>query len=77
MEDLPGCPACGAPAEVADAERRRDGTVVVTCIARHTLVGPRDLLAPKLRWDVPAQRVPMREEFLFAHEGVSVSVHRG
>ncbi|MFL6101675.1 MAG: hypothetical protein ACJ71T_17135 [Actinomycetales bacterium] len=82
MEELPGCPACGAPATVRDAEASEaheghEGTVVVTCIAHHTLVGPRDLLAPKLRWDVPAQRVPMREELMFAPAGARVSVHRG
>lgn len=82
MEELPGCPACGAPATVRDADAAEsqdgpEGTVVVTCIAHHTLVGPRDLLAPKLRWDVPAQRVPMREELMFAPAGARVSVHRG
>lgn len=85
MEELPGCPACGAPATVRDAEASEvpaahdshDSTVVVTCIAHHTLVGPRDLLAPRLRWDVPEQRVPMREELMFAPAGARVSVHRG
>jgi hypothetical protein len=82
MEELPGCPACGAPATVRDADASEvqhgpEGTVVVTCIAHHTLVGPRDLLAPRLRWDVPAQRVPMREELMFAPAGARVSVHRG
>ena len=82
MEELPGCPACGAPSTVEDAESIHgvdglDGMVVVTCIAHHSLVGPRDLLAPKLRWDVPAQRVPMREELMFAPARACVSVHRG
>src|SRR5213596_3518811 len=48
MEELPGCPACGAPATVQDADGP-EGTVSVTCIAHHHLVGPRDLLAPRLR----------------------------
>src|SRR5882757_5045196 len=65
MEELPGCPACGAPGTVDDIEGP-EGTVEVTCVAHHTLVGPRDLLAPKLRWDIPAQRLPMREELMFA-----------
>ena len=85
MEELPGCPACGAPATVREADsseahvgpESHEGTVVVTCIAHHTLVGPRDLLAPKLRWDVPEQRVPMREELMFAPADARVSVHRG
>jgi hypothetical protein len=76
MEELPGCPACGAPAKVSDAGGA-DGNVVVTCIAHHTLIGPRDLLAPKLRWDVPAQRIPMREELMFAPAASRVAVHRG
>jgi hypothetical protein len=54
-----------------------EGTVEVTCIAHHTLVGPRDLLAPKLRWDIPAQRLPMREELMFAPASVRINVHRG
>ena len=88
MEELPGCPACGAPSTVRDADGAEgydgfddgdghDGMVVVTCIAHHTMIGPRDLLAPKLRWDVPAQRVPMREELMFAPARACVSVHRG
>jgi hypothetical protein len=85
MEELPGCPACGAPATVDDVETpsghhgagASDDTVVVTCIAHHTLVGPRDLLAPRLRWDVPAQRLPMREELMFAPAASRVAVHRG
>jgi hypothetical protein len=76
MTEMPGCPACGAPAEVTDVDPSQ-GTVVVACIAHHTLVGPRDLLAPKLRWDVPAQRVPMREELMFAPAATRVAVHRG
>jgi hypothetical protein len=79
MEGLPGCPACGAPSTVSDVDGPdgSDETVLVTCIAHHSLVGPRDLLAPKLRWDVPAQRVPMREELMFAPAATRVSVHRG
>ena len=82
MEELPGCPACGAPSTVEDAESIHgvdglDEMVVVTCVAHHSLLGPRDLLAPKLRWDVPAQRVPMREELMFAPARACVSVHRG
>jgi hypothetical protein len=76
MEELPGCPACGAPATVDDVDGP-EGTVEVTCIAHHNLIGPRDLLAPKLRWDVPAQRLPMREELMFAPGALRVSVHRG
>jgi hypothetical protein len=76
MEELPGCPACGAPATVQDADGP-EGTVSVTCIAHHHLVGPRDLLAPRLRWDVPAQRLPMREELMFAPAATRVDVHRG
>ena len=76
MTEMPGCPACGAPSEVTDFDASGE-TVVVACIAHHTLVGPRDLLAPKLRWDVPAQRVPMREELMFAPAATRVSVHRG
>jgi hypothetical protein len=76
MEELPGCPACGAPATVTDGDGP-EGTVTVTCIAHHELVGPRDLLAPRLRWDVPTQRVPMREELMFAPAGARVSYHRG
>ncbi len=75
MEELPGCPSCGAPSTVSDVDD--DGMVVVTCIAHHFMIGPRDLLAPKLRWDVPAQRVPMREELMFAPARACVSVHRG
>ncbi len=79
MEELPGCPACGAPAQVnaIDDASSGDEMVVVACIAHHTLVGPRDLLAPKLRWDVPTQRVPMREELMFAPAAARVAVHRG
>jgi hypothetical protein len=79
MEELPGCPACGAPATVreADGPDGTNGMVVVTCIAHHSMVGPRDLLAPKLRWDVPVQRLPMREELMFAPAMACVSVHRG
>jgi hypothetical protein len=76
MEELPGCPACGAPSTVSDLDGS-DEMVLVTCIAHHSLVGPRDLLAPKLRWDVPSQRVPMREELMFAPAATRVSVHRG
>jgi hypothetical protein len=76
MEELPGCPACGAPATVDDVDGP-EGMVEVTCIAHHTLVGPRDLLAPKLRWDIPAQRLPMREELMFAPASVRINVHRG
>jgi hypothetical protein len=76
MEELPGCPACGAPANVTEVDAS-DGTVIVACIAHHTLIGPRDLLAPKLRWDVPAQRVPMREEWMSAPALTRVAVHRG
>jgi hypothetical protein len=76
MEELPGCPACGAPSTVSDSDGP-EGTVLVTCVAHHSLVGPRDLLAPRLRWDVPAQRVPMREELMFAPAATRVLVHRG
>lgn len=88
MEEMPGCPACGAPATVDEVDgpveaqghhgpAGSDDTVVVTCVAHHTLVGPRDLLAPRLRWDVPAQRLPMREELMFAPAASRVAVHRG
>lgn len=65
--ELSGCPACGAPAHLLDESA--EGTVEVECVAHHTLVGPRELLAPRLPWDVPAQRVPQREEML--HFGAS------
>lgn len=74
MENLPCCPACGAPSTVTGVDPS-GSTVEVHCVAHHSLVGPRDLLAPRLRWDLPAQRLPMREELMFAPASAPVSIH--
>lgn len=63
--DVDGCPQCGAPAEVAPEPAYDDGagdTVSVTCVAHHHFLGPRELLAPRLPWDLPQQRTHAGEE---------------
>ena len=73
--ELAGCPACGAPAHVND--ETSSGTVEVECVAHHTIVGPRELLVPRLPWDVPSQRMPMRQEMLHASGALRLSIVNG
>ena len=76
MENYPSCPACGAPSTVHDVDSAHD-TVEVRCIAHHSLVGPRELLAPRLRWDRPEQRSPIREELRGLAPVGAIQVHLG
>lgn len=76
MENYPCCPACGAPSTVTNVDRQGT-TVEVRCVAHHSLIGPRDLLAPRLRWDLPTQRLPMREELMFTPTFAQVPIHLG
>jgi len=77
MENQPSCPACGAPSTVTDLGEGTTGhTVAVTCVAHHAFVGPRDLLAPRLRWDVPSQPLPIRDEQPYQRQLVPVPIRR-
>ena len=78
MDAKLSCPACGAPSTVTDLGRGSTSvdTVVVTCVTHHAFVGRRDLLAPKLRWDLPNERVTSREANRSTSELCLVPVRR-